>query len=346
MAFTLETQRVLDAGRLALSKMTDQQVRDLVTAWATAWDTLEPEYRASIEALLAGAKDGKVSAAKIRANTRLKAALELTKAELDQLAEFTRQTITATLPEAVNLGGTLGQGALATQMPPGHTGLVIAWDTISPETIAAMVARSTEQIHAATWPLAANAEAVMKRELIRGVSVGAHPRETARRIIKQTEQGFNGGLNRALTIARTETLDAHRAGTAASAKQNREVLSGWRWTCSFGPRTCPACLSMHGREFTIDEPGPHGHQNCRCVRIDTPKTWRELGFDIDEPKDTFPDARAWYDNLTPESQTAVLGKARRDLLDRGEINWESLATKRSTPGWRDSWGVTPLKDLV
>lgn len=345
MAFNSDTKRVLDDGRKALSQMTDQQVRDLVTAWATAWDVLEPEYRASIDELLAAAKDGKVKASQVRRNSKLKQALELTRAELDQLTTLTNQTITATIPDAVNLGGVTNANALATQLPPGHTGVLVAWDSISPDAVAAMVQRTTEQIHAATWPLAAQSEAVMKQELLRGITLGAGPRDTARRIIKRTEGLFNGGLNRALTIARTETLDAHRAGSAASAKQNKDVLTGWRWFCHLGGRTCAACLSMNGREFPVDVVGPEGHQNCRCARVDTPKTWRQLGFDIDEPKDNFPDAQAWYDNLTPESQAVIMGKKRRDMLASGEISWDSLAAKKSTSGWRDSWVVTPLKDL-
>lgn len=346
MAFTADTQRVLAAGRKALEELTDQQVRELVTAWANAWDVLEPQYQASIDGLLAAAKDGRVTSAQVRTNTKLKQALELTLGELEQLAEATNQIVDATIPQAVNLGGTIGANAIATQLPPGQTGLLVTWDSINPDTVAAMVQRTTEQIHASTWPLAANAQAVMKQELLRGITVGSNPMATARRIMKRAEGAFNGGLSRAMTIARTETLDAHRAAGLASSKLNREVLTNWRWFCHLGGRTCAACLSMHGREFELDEFGPEGHQNCRCTRVETTKTWRQLGFDIDEPKDTFPDSKQWYDSLTPDSQAVIMGKKRRDLLADGEISWESLASKKPNSGWRDSYVVTPLKDLT
>jgi hypothetical protein len=34
------------------------------------------------------------------------------------------------------------------------------------------------------------------------------------------------------------------------------------------------------------------------------------------------------------------------LLQDGNITWADLSAKRETAGWRDSYGVTPIKDLV
>ncbi|MFF5791122.1 phage minor head protein [Paeniglutamicibacter sp. NPDC012692] len=346
MAVTDETLKLIADTRRTLAKLTDEQARALVAQWVAAWDELLPEYEASIAELVEDSVNGKVSRAKVRANSRLKQALEVTRANLDGLQDAANKTITTDLPEAINLGGTTGAGVAASQLPPAHAGLVVAWDSVSPEAIAAMVERTTQRIHSLTKPIPADTVRLMKRELIRGISVGTNPRETARRIIKRTEGQFNGGLNRALTIARTETLDAHRAGAAAAAKQNTDILQGWKWSCSFSGRTCAACLSMHGREFTNDDPGPEGHPNCRCARVDITKSWRDLGFDIDEPKDVFPDGRSWYDGLTPDSQAEIMGKSRRDLLASGDIKWEDLATKQDNPGWRPSWQATPIKDLV
>lgn len=49
-----------------------------------------------------------------------------------------------------------------------------------------------------------------------------------------------------------------------------------------------------------DGPVPPLHFNCRCVRIPVVKSWRDLGFDIDEvPEGT----RASMDGQVPETQT-------------------------------------------
>ena len=345
MTITPETLALAADTRNKVRSLTDQQVRDLVGAWVNAWQSLEPEYVASIDDVLAGASTGYVSQAKVRSNARLRRALDITLTELQGLADQANITISAGLPDAVDLGGLGSTAVITSQLPAVGAALVTTWDRVDPNTLASIVRRSTEQIHARTRPLAADAVRSMKANLIRGVAVGANPTATARLMVKQAESGFNGGLTRALTIARTETLDAHRAGSLAAAKQNTEVVTGWVWSASLDARTCPSCIAKHGTEYPPEEFGPIDHHCGRCARIEKTKSWRDLGFDIDDPADAFPDARDWFDNLTPETQRTVMGPERLQLLQSGQIRWEDLSTRRSTDGWRDSMHATPVKDL-
>lgn len=345
MTITPETLALAADTRNQVRSLSDQQVRELVAAWVNTWQGLEPEYVASIGDVLADASNGYVSAAKVRANSRLRQALDITLTELQGLAEQANLTISAALPDAVSLGGAGTTAVITSQLPAVGASLVTAWDRVDPNTLAAIVRRSTEQIHSSTRPLAADAVRSMKANLIRGVAVGANPNVTARRMVKQAESGFNGGLERALVIARTETLDAHRAGSLAAAKQNTDLLTGWVWSASLDARTCPSCLANHGSEHAVDEPGPIDHHQGRCARIDKTKSWRDLGFDIAEPADTFPDAREWFDNLAPDTQRTIMGPERLQLLQSGQIGWDDLTTRRSTDGWRDSMHITPVKDL-
>jgi hypothetical protein len=101
--------------------------------------------------------------------------------------------------------------------------------------------------------------------------------------MKGAEGGFNGGLSRALTIARTETISAHREAAAVSHQENADTLAGWRWLCALSDRSCPACLAKNGELHPVSEPGPQGHANCRCSRVPVTKSWRDLGIDLDEP---------------------------------------------------------------
>lgn len=346
MAITGETQRIIRDSRRATTALTDQQTLDLVTAWVSAWSELKPEYEASVADLMALQVDGFVPASKVRANRRLRDALETTREQLETLSTQAGKTISGQIPEAVTLGGTTTASVLTSQLPAAGAALVVGWDKLNPDALAAIVKRSTEQINALTWPIAADTEAIMKRQLIRGVATGNNPAVTARRIMARTEGTFNGGLSRALNIAHTETLDALRAGAHQSAEENTDILKGWKWSCDFSARTCPACLAMHGTVHDTDESGPDGHQSCRCARVDVTKTWAELGFkNVTEPADTFPDAEQWFDGLTPETQRQIMGPERLRMLQDGETSWGNLATLRHTDGWRDSWGVTPVKDL-
>ncbi|WP_285240072.1 phage minor head protein [Pseudarthrobacter sp. MEB009] len=345
MAITPETLALAADTRNAAKSLSDQQVRDLVGAWVNTWQSLEPEYTQSIGDVLAAAENGYVSQAKVRANARLRQTLEITLEELQGLADQANITISASLPEAIALGGAGTTAVISSQLPANGTGLVTAWDRVDQNALAAIVQRSTEQITSSMRPLAPDAVRSMRANLIRGVAVGDNPRTTARRMVKQAEGGFNGGLTRALVIARTETLDAHRAGSLAAAKQNTEVLTNWIWSASLDARTCPSCLANHGTEHATDEPGPIDHHQGRCGRIDKTKTWKELGFDIEEPADVFPNAREWFENLTPDTQRTIMGPDRLALLQSGQVGWDDLSAKRSTAGWRDSMHVTPVADL-
>lgn len=346
MAITRETLRIVDRIRKDLTKMTDAQTLALVRAWTEAWDVLAPEFNDALVELLAGAKDGAVARSVVAKSSRLRDALQAARAVLDDLASQTDGLLSNEVSAAV-LDAVDGHAALiGSQLPTNAAQVGVSFTRMSPEALAAIVERSTQRIHSSTRPLPADVERVMKRELIRGIAVGDNPRRTAARIVKQTEGRFNGGLTRALTIARTETLDAHREATQASEKANKKILEEWEWHAALGARTCPSCWAKHGTRHPLDEAGPNDHQNGRCARVSVTKSWKELGFDIKEPASVTPSAEDAFNNLTPETQKTIMGAKRLELLQSGQISWADLSTKNSTAGWRDSYGATPVKDLI
>ena len=344
MAVTADTMRIVDRLRFQLERMTDAQTLALTRAWVEAYATLAPDFQAAITELVAAG--GNVPRSVVAKNIRLRDALQTARAVLDELARTTETVVVNDVGQAV-LDALDGHAAIiATQMPP-TTGPGLSFTRMSPDALAAIVERTTAQIHSAALPLAADTERVMKRALIRGIAVGDNPRRTAARIMAQTEQRFNGGLTRALTISRTETLDAHRAATQASEKANKTILEEWEWHAALNARTCPSCWAMHGTRHPLTEAGPNDHQNGRCARVSVTKTWAELGFTgIEEPKSLTPDAQAVFDNLTPDTQLAIMGPGRLEALQSGKIAWADLSTVTHSPGWRDSRTVAPLKDLL
>lgn len=345
MSITSESLRLQAALESSLTKVTDQQVRDLTMAWVRAWDETAGDLDDAIAQLLADHETGGVVAkALVTRNRLLLASLYTIGRSLDQLATSAGVRILGDVRGVVQAAADAQAPILGAQLPADYdlTG------TVQAATIDAIVLRSAAQITSETYPLAADAYDVMRRELLRGVVVGANPRHTAQRIMDRAEMGFNGGLARALTIARTESLDAHRAGAGAGQQAHGDVLTGWVWGAHLSPAICPACLSMNGREFPLSTPGPHGHQNCRCARVPKTKTWAELGIAIPEPPSAAPtpeETRAWFDSLPETEQLKIMGRERLDLLRAGRIGWDDLAVVRSTPGWRDSYVVTPVRDL-
>ena len=139
--------------------------------------------------------------------------------------------------------------------------------------------------------------------------------------------------------------DAYRHASTEFSQANSDVLARREWLATLDDRTCEACWAMHGEVFPLDAFGPEGHQQCRCTFVEVTKSWRELGFDVDEPPSLIPDAQETFYGMDRESQLRVMGPAKLDALESGQIGWKDLAQKRDNPGWRPGYYATPLRDL-
>lgn len=343
MAITLETLRLQRGLNAQLALVTDQQTRDLVSAWVDAWDEVAPDLNTALLELMVSGE--KVTRAQLLRATRLQRVLAVIADRLGTLAAQAGVRITSDLAAVVDQAGAAQAAIIDTQLPghlPGQSRLVDlhAWSRVEERTVAAIVERTTKQVTSLTRPLAPQAYQAVRRELIRGVAAGSNPRVTARRIMDRAEGEFNGGLARAMTIARTETLDAHRAAAAAPQAQHADVLAGWVWSTHLDARTCPACIAMNGREFSLEEPGPLGHPNCRCARTPATKSWADLGFDdVEEPASVLPDPETWFAGLSVVEQKRILGPTRYAAWLDGEFPVSAWAQRRSSAGWRDSYVV-------
>lgn len=340
MSLTNKSLQLDRALRREIAKIADRQVRDLVTAWATAWDEIAPDLNRVLLDMLTTADGKAITRAELIRSTRLKNALTVIAVKLDDLARQANITITGSLRDTIDKAGAAQASIIDSQLPPnsGHLVDLDVWSRVDPLQVDAIVKRSTQQITSRTRPLSVQATAAVRRELVRGIAAGSPPRETARRIVRRAEGKFNGGLNRAMTIARTETLDAYRAAAQVGQEQHADVLKGWVWSTNLSKRTCPACLGMHGTEHPLSEPGPLGHPQCRCTRVPVVKSWAELGFDgIDEPDSTLPDADTFFAGLAREDQERILGKRGWVAWNASEFPRETWAVRRSSKGWRDSY---------
>lgn len=331
------------AAQAAALRLEADHAAALATRWVQVWDALAPEYQATLTDALAAADDtGWVSARTLR-GSRLEQALALTRERLVELVDgdvvLAAQT---TLPvmQAMVDGST---AAILTQpVAAGQAGVVVAWDAMNTRALDAIVARTTGRIESKAKRLPDDVVRLMRDELTRGVAVGDNPRTTARRMTTKAGDRFLGGRNRALNIARTEMLDASRAAQQAHDAANTDVLKGWQWLASLDRRCCAGCLSMHGRMFDLDEPGPLGHQSCRCARVPVTKTWADLGIPgmADDPLPVDPgEGQRFFDDLAEDSKLQAMGGSRKrlDAYQSGDLAWDDLAVRRTTKGWRDSY---------
>lgn len=348
VSVTDETLQLLAELRVAVDATVDAATRDLVKAWARAWDDLQPLWRDALADLVAQSQDGRwPSRQTIYRAERVLVALDTTQDALEALAATAGVRITSTLVDLTSEAAQWQARLMSSQLPaPGTGGVALSWNRVDPLALEAIVRRTSTQVTSTLIPLSGEATAVMNRTLIQGIVIGQNPRQAARDMLRRTEGGFNGGLTRALNVARTEMLDAHRAAAHAQNQANRELLRGWQWSAALDSRVCPSCLAMSGQEFPVDVPGPIDHQQGRCARLPITLSWADLGFmGIEEPPPVTPSAEEWFSGLSRDEQLRIMGPTRLDLLDTGKASWSDLATKQSASGWRDSYKPTSVKAL-
>lgn len=347
MAVNKYTIRISKEIRVVILGHLEDTTRRLVESWSRAWDEIDHEWRLVISELIQSSKNGKwPSQAEIRRASQVLKALELTHAEILRLGDLGGVLVVENTKQILANEQAWMERLTRSQLPDeSSTGIVVSVNRVDPDAIGAIVERASEQIHSYTKPLADDAVDAMKNTLIRGVALGENPRKAAATMLRRVEGRFNGGLTRALNIARTEMLDAHRSGSAAAQFANPDLLKGWVWQAELDRRTCPSCWAQHGTEHGLDEPGPDDHQQGRCARLPLTRSWAELGFDIDEPESLFPDAQSTFQDLPAADQLQIMGPKRLAALNAGDVDWRDLSMRRSTNGWRDSYTPRPVSSI-
>lgn len=345
MAVTDETLLVAAATRARLNDATLAVEVELTRAWVNAWDSLSADLQETVENILARtAKGERVPRYLLTRDERLRQALAQVHDTILTLVAAVNDTTVERVRSTIVTASDDTRQVLTTQAPPGQALPFVQPD---PDALDAIIARSGERIVALSKGLPENVMRVVRSNLMRGITVGDNPRTVAARMVRQAGTGFDGGLARAMTIARTEMLDAYRQASTLNALANKDLIVGRRWLSTLSPRTCPSCLSKHGEVFPPDTSGPDDHPNGRCAFVDVLKPWSELGFPgINEPDPVWADRDEWWDTLHEDTKRGILGPGKYRLMADGDIGWADLSVKRSADGWRDSYVTPPLAHLV
>lgn len=340
MSITQQTIASTLAMRSELERYVIEAELKLARMYSVAWREVADEYAQAVGELVDMADGDWPTRAQILRAQRVENALKLTVDQMQGLVPASATAMNENLASILASAEHWSQNIIRTQLPPGVS---TGWNRVDHQAMNAIIRRATQRIHALTMPLTRDMVANMKATLIRGVVVGENPQAAARQMLQRCDGVFAGGRARALNIARTEMVDAHRYGAQQARKANKDIVSGWRWHTTLSNRTCPSCLSQHGSLHKADELGPLDHQQGRCTSIPVTKSWDELGFKgIPEPPDTFPNARTWFDSQPRATKLRIMGADRLKKLESGALNWDELSVRRSTPGWRDSYTVKPL----
>jgi len=258
--------------------------------------------------------------------------------ELQTFAQYAENKVREEQIEAIRMAEEQAERLtrLALGTPP-H-GLEINWNRIdryAVETILGMTQVDTP-LHRLLLSISNEGAQAAEDALVQGMLLGQNPRQVAREMRKV----LGTTLSRALTIARTETLRAHRETTRASYQANNDIVKGWIWHAAINnPRTCAACWAMHGTVHRVDEI-LDDHPNSRCGMVPISKSWAEIGkqygIDLSDIPDTNPEIEpgiSLFEKLSPEQQIKILGPAKYAAWKDGKFTLSDLVGRRRSREW-------------
>ena len=107
----------------------------------------------------------------------------------------------------------------------------------------------------------------------------------------------------AQNLVSTAVMHVSNVARNATFRDNSDILNGVQFVATLDTLTCEECAALDGTTYENpeDAPQPPLHLGpCRCTLVPIVKSWKELGFDVEEvPEGT----RASMDGQVPESMT-------------------------------------------
>jgi SPP1 gp7 family putative phage head morphogenesis protein len=168
--------------------------------------------------------------------------------------------------------------------------------------------------------------------LFAGIAQGSAPAAIARDL--RADLGVS--RDRAMRIARNESMRAYRSAASQERVANADVVAGWAWACSYSVRTCAMCIAMDGTEHAVDEEMA-SHVECRCTETPILK-------DAEQQKRTT--GPEWFAGLDDEKQDMILGPLKGDLFRSGDITLQDLVKTGTDPVWGDYRAEKSIRDLI
>lgn len=331
-----------------------ESVARLLEAYKRAYDQLSQAQDAlilEVQAMRAAGK--KITAAKINKLRRYRELLQQTAQQMDHYAGIIEDEVARAAPGAVYLGAQQAEDMVRTLfsgIPEAMQAQIIGtWQRLPDEAIQALIGALQAQSPLARITLAgfgAQAAQGIGEALVMALLSGKGPRETAARMARE----WGIPLTRALTIARTEQIRAHRMAAMASYRANGHIVKGWIWHAQMDTRTCLSCIAQHGSEHPLGE-DLDDHVAGRCVAVPITVSFAEMGLegmeDYEFGRVANPgDGERWFSSLPEEAQRKMMGAGKYDAWRAGRFSFAKLSKAVYDDDWGRSFVETPLYELV
>ncbi len=164
------------------------------------------------------------------------------------------------------------------------------------------------------------------------------------RTIREIAPLVDGGLVRARTIVRTETMRTTREAQRQTWQQRGGLVTGWRWWSTLDRTVCPVCWAMHGTVHDINEPFGT-HPQCRCSMLPELAPQSVTGL----PLEDIPPPRTGVDvfaDLPAGTQRRILGPAKHNAYLAGDLTLPDVVRFRHDPTWGPTRSEAPLERVV
>ena len=297
--------------------------------WATVERTLQAHIDALVQELGSIEALASMTPEQLYRMDRYQALVLQAREQMRLYERWAEGRITASQREAIEMGRETVVESLSA------LGVDISWNRLPVRAVEIMAGLAGDGAplfsllqQRALWPDAVDG---LTQALLKGVALGWNPRKTAARMA----DGLAEGLNKALTIARTETMRAYRMATVEGYRESN-IVSGYRRLTSKDGRTCLACLMSDGETFTLAD-DLTDHPNGRCVAVpiligQEPPQWQT--------------GREWFETLPAERQREMMGAERYDAWSQGAFDLSALRRTAHSDTWGDSPRVATLAELT
>ncbi len=320
----------------------------LTKAYRRVNERLQKEIDELAQAIAALEADGQpVTRGKLLRMQRYRALESQLLDELQRLSDLAEGVITQGQSRMVSLGSEQALRGTLASLPAGTTelslaGSGIAWNRLPTDAVTSLAGALSDgsPLRDLLDELPRDTAAGVRDKLLQGVGMGRNPRKVAAEITDE----LGMGLTRSLTISSTEMLRAYRTASLAQYEANRHIIQGWEWVAARSSRTCVACLAMDGTVHELGEFFP-AHPNCRCSPRPRTRSWRELGFPVDEPQRTRQTAAEWFAKQDDATQLEVLGYSRYEMYKLGEAKLIDFVGHREHARWGKSVAIKPVREL-
>lgn len=310
----------LAAQRAAQQAAADLLAKDLARRYGVAWQTVKAELDAITARIAAARAAGEV----------VDEAWLIRQGVLDRIAQAVQHE---TQVYVENASARVGEQMQAQQTLGAAHALALV-DAITPPAfrpLEAILARTAlgGPLAVLLDTIAPDAAHAARDALVSAVVAGDNPHQTAR-ALKETLQA---PLWRTLRIARTETIGAYRDGALSTYRANRNALEGWVWISKLSPRTCAACIAMHGSVHELSE-AFGSHPSCRCTPAPITRSWAALGFPgLEETRLVVEPGPARFARMPRATQLKILGPGKLAAYEAGDLAIEDLAQPTFSRVW-------------